>query len=73
MSPQRQFEEVLRSVQSFDRDACKTRLRSLDELSLDFTDDFLDSLTLDRLRHLLIAAWLQARKRHGGPGLKNAG
>lgn len=29
---------------------------------LDFTDTYLDSLTLDRLRHLVMAVCLQARK-----------
>lgn len=55
------FEQVLQQVQDLDRDGCKDRLRRF-RLPLDFTDDYLDGLELERLRHVVIAAWFQARK-----------
>jgi hypothetical protein len=64
MAADSSVEELIRSVQALDRDTCKQRLRAIDRPRLDFPDDFLDALSDERLRHLLLAACLQARK-HG--------
>ena len=56
------FEQLLSDVAGLDRDSCKAWLRSLQRPRTDFTDDFLDSLSLDRLRHVVAAAYYQARR-----------
>ncbi len=58
-------DDLVRTVCSFDRDACKSRLRQMRLPGMDFTEEFLESLSLDRLRHILMAAYLQAMKRCG--------
>jgi hypothetical protein len=55
-------EDLIRSVQELDRDTCKARLRAIYQPRLDFPNEFLDTLSDERLRHLLLAACLQARK-----------
>ena len=45
-----------------DRDHCKAALSGFEQPSLDFTDDFLNQISLDRLRHILMAACLQSRR-----------
>lgn len=61
----RPIEHVIREIGDLDRDACILRLRSFRQPRLDFSDDFLRDLTLERLRHILLAACLQARGRAG--------
>ena len=60
------LEQLLASVPTLDRDACKRELRQFPEPHLDFSDEYLDKLPLDYLRHLLLAACLQARKKQRG-------
>lgn len=54
--------ELSREISELDKPACIRELRCVPYLRLDFTDDFLDDLPLDSLRHVLMAAVLQARK-----------
>lgn len=54
--------ELIRGVESFDRDRCIAYLRRLSRPKTDFSDEFLADLTLDRLRHIVVAAQLQAQK-----------
>ena len=56
------IEAVIQTVAALDRDGCKTELRRIERPVLDFTDEYLDSLSIDRLRHVLMAAHLQSRK-----------
>ncbi|MFW5682370.1 MAG: hypothetical protein ACOC1G_05135 [Phycisphaeraceae bacterium] len=56
--------ELTREIGELDRPACIRELRCVPYIRLDFTDDFLDGLPLDSLRHVLMAAVLQARKHH---------
>ncbi len=56
------IDQLLKTVQDLDRSGCKTQLRGLDRIHLDFTDEYLDALTLERLRHILVAACIQSRK-----------
>jgi hypothetical protein len=62
MAADQSLEDLIKSVQELDRAACKERLRQMERPRLDFPDDFLDALSEERLRHLLLAACLQARK-----------
>ena len=54
--------DLVNTVQSFDRDHCIAQLQQLRRPKLDFTDEFLQNQSLDRLRHIVMAAFLQARK-----------
>jgi hypothetical protein len=63
MSTNESIDELIRDVQTMDRDGCMTQLRQIGRPRIDFTDEFLNSLSLDRLRHVVVAAFLQSRKR----------
>jgi hypothetical protein len=63
MAAEPTIEDLIQTVAALDRDTCKARLRLIERPRLDFPDDFLDALSLERLRHLLLAAYLQARRR----------
>jgi hypothetical protein len=54
--------ELTQEIGGLDKPACIRELRCVPYLRLDFTDDYLDGLPLDSLRHVLMAAVLQARK-----------
>lgn len=64
----RGIEEKIHRVYHLDRLGCKSELRNMQRPKLDFTDDYLDDLSIDRLRHLLVAAYLQATKPTRGAG-----
>ena len=55
-------EQIIEEIHGLDRGRCIAELRSLPRLRLDFTPDFLEHLSLEQLRHVLMAACLQARK-----------
>jgi hypothetical protein len=61
MSTDLPIDELIESVPKLDRDTCTAQLRRFRQPRLDFTDEYLDCLSLDRLRHVLLAACLQAR------------
>lgn len=56
------LQDVIDSVQSYDRDHCIAQLLRIRRPKVDFTAEFLQQQSLDRLRHILVAAFLQARK-----------
>ena len=56
------IDQLLTRVYELDRDHCKAALRRFHRPTLDFSDEFLNMQSLDRLRHILMAACLQARK-----------
>jgi hypothetical protein len=56
-------EVLVRRIAEMDRDALVRFLRGLDvDFTLDFTDEFLDSVTLEHLRHITLAAALRAKE-----------
>ena len=59
------FEEIATSVCSLSKPEIKSRLKNFKgNLKLDFTEPYLDSLSLDKLRHILASALVTvARKR----------
>ena len=63
MSPDTPLEEILKAVNAMDRQTCKAQLHSLDRPPLDFTDELRDRLSIERLRHILMAAYIQAHKK----------
>lgn len=54
------IERITVGVASMNREAVKQELLQFEgRFKLDFTEDYLESLSLDRLRHILLAAKLQ--------------
>ena len=55
-------EQMAASLADFGREDLKQRIKDFrGRFKLDFSDDYLDALSLDRLRHLLLAALLNAK------------
>ena len=55
-------ENLMDRIRSMDREGLVRFLRNLDcDFPIDFTDEFLGSLSLGRLRHIILAAVLHAR------------
>jgi len=55
------FEQTATSIAALDRDELKRRIRNFKgRFKLDFTEDYLDKLNVDRLRHILLAAHVSA-------------
>ena len=62
MTSDNHFEQTATSVASLGRDELKRRIRNFDgRFKLDFTDGYLDNLGVDRLRHILLAALINAK------------
>lgn len=65
MSARRYFEAEATSIAGLGRNELKTRIRNFKgRFKLDFTDDYLNKLSVDRLRHILLAAVMNARPRN---------
>ena len=61
--PNKSLEEPLESLANMTRCDLIKALKQLQcHFELDFTDEFLDGLSLERLRHTVLAAMLHARK-----------
>jgi hypothetical protein len=56
------IDEMIRTVQTLDRERCMDQLRQMHRPKIDFTDEFLEGMSLDRLRHVVMAAFLQSKK-----------
>ena len=64
VSSSRQFEQMATSLAALGRDELKRRIKNFrGRFKLDFSDEYLDALSLDRLRHILLAALINARTR----------
>jgi hypothetical protein len=51
------FEQTATSIAALDRDELKRRIKNFHgRFKLDFTEDYLNQLNIDRLRHILLAA-----------------
>lgn len=55
------IDEVVHRLSRLDRAACKQYLRSFHEPDLDFSDEYLDGLSVEGLRHLIYVACEQVR------------
>ena len=58
----RNTEQMIETLAALDRESCVRRIRMMQRPRMDFTEDFLSSLSVERLRHILMAACLQARR-----------
>ena len=61
-----QLEQKIQRVCLLDHARCKAELLSITRPRLDFTEGFLDQQSLDHLRHILVAAYVQAAKSARG-------
>ena len=59
-----QIEKKIREVYILDHASCVAELLMIKRPKIDFTADYLDQLSIERLRHILVAAYLQAAKSH---------
>jgi len=57
------FEQTATSLSSLNREELKRRIKNFNgRFRLDFTDDYLENLPVDRLRHVLLAALINNRR-----------
>jgi len=62
---QRSFERRATSIAGLNRAQLKNRIKHFrGRFKLDFSDDYLDGISVDRLRHILLAALINATSRH---------
>jgi hypothetical protein len=62
---QGRFEQVSTSIAVLGRSELKSRIKNFrGRFKLDFTDDYLDAIDTDRLRHILLAALITAKSHH---------
>jgi hypothetical protein len=57
------IEMLLRQIYDMDRDACIAELRAYKAIPLDFSPEYLESKSIEWLRHVLAAAIITTRKR----------
>jgi hypothetical protein len=64
MASRQYSEQTATSIASLGRDELQRRIRNFrGKFRLDFTDDYLNNLSVDRLRHILLAALINAKAR----------
>jgi hypothetical protein len=64
MASKEYMEQTATSIASLGRDELKRRIRNFrGRFRLDFTEEYLNGLTIDRLRHILLAALINAKPR----------
>ena len=65
MTSRAYFEQTATSIAALGRAELKRRIKHFrGRFKLDFTEDYLNKLTVDRLRHILLAASINARPRN---------
>jgi hypothetical protein len=59
------FEQASTSIAALGKDELKKRIKNFrGRFKLDFTEDYLDNLSVDRLRHILLAALINAKAHY---------
>jgi hypothetical protein len=62
MISRERFEQAAVSIASLNKGQLKSRIRNFKgRFKLDFTEDYLNKLSTDRLRHILLAALVNAK------------
>jgi hypothetical protein len=62
MASGKYFEQTAASISSLGREELKRQIRNFKgRFKLDFTDNYLDNIGVDRLRHILLAALINAK------------
>lgn len=65
MSPDISLEQACSYIMTLSQSELKKRLLHFDgPLRLDFTDEYLQALPLDRLRHILLAAMVTVERKY---------
>jgi hypothetical protein len=65
MASEKYFEQTASSIAALGRDELKRRIKNFrGRFRLDFTDDYLNKLSIDRLKHILLAAVINAKPHH---------
>ncbi|MCK4291933.1 MAG: hypothetical protein KAY65_01950 [Planctomycetes bacterium] len=63
MASRTYFEQTATAIAALERNEIKKRIRSFrGRFKLDFTEDYLNKLSIDRLRHILLAAQINAER-----------
>ena len=64
MASREYFEQTATSIGTLEREELKHQIRNFKgRFKLDFTEDYLNSVSVDRLRHILLAALISATSR----------
>ncbi len=62
MITRKRFEQTTTSIASLGRNELKRRIKAFrGRFKLDFTEEYLNKLNVDRLRHILLAAVINAK------------
>jgi hypothetical protein len=62
MTSKKYFEQTATLLAALGKDELKRRIRNFrGRFKLDFSEDYLNGLTVDRLRHILLAALINAK------------
>lgn len=62
MASKEYFEHTATSIAALGKNELKRRIRNFrGRFKLDFTEDYLNNLSVDRLRHILLAALINAK------------
>ena len=65
MASREYFERTATSIASLGKGELKRRIKNFKgRFKLDFSEDYLNRLSVDRLRHVLLAAMINARPSH---------
>ena len=65
MYSRKSFEHSASSIAALSRDQLKRRIQGFrGRFKLDFTEDYLNAISVDRLRHILLAALINAKSGH---------
>ncbi|MCP4614661.1 MAG: hypothetical protein GY845_38770 [Planctomycetes bacterium] len=65
MSSARYVERQVTSIAALGRDELKRRIKNFrGRFKLDFTEDYLNKISVDRLRHILLAALINAKTQN---------
>lgn len=65
MNTRDRFEKTATSIASLGRTDLKRKIKKFrGRFRLDFTEDYLNKLSVDRLRHILLAALINSKSRN---------
>ena len=64
MSADLSFEKMCSKIASMKKQEIIRRLLNFNGMKMDFTPDYLEDLSTDRLRHILLAAIVTVNRKH---------
>ena len=65
MASREYFEQTATTIAALDKGELKKRIKNFQgRFKLDFTEDYLNKLGVDRLRHILLAALINAKPQN---------